>query len=413
MKNKNSISKSIMVLIVCFGIVFVAQRALSEVRGGWYSQMGEYDSDDGDLDIHSANGVKIMMPYNGVYNKGTIGNYLNKAAAVGIKVWVGLRLHSWSSAGFNENDLATVVYTYKNYPALEGWYITDEPEYNNISAATVESAYNVCKQNDPNHPVSGAHAWTVKTSYMNGYDNVFLDVYPCWGYPSSSYQCGTSKVEFCYQVRESYKWWNNGISTAHSKNKAFTAVPVGFGSDPTTGQPQNGVVDLTVAELRYHVLTAVALGADDVIFWWDQNDNGSMVKTNDVMRSRCDAIIGLIDQIGNEMKSGTTNSGVTINQTSGKILYRYGQTENDAVILAVNISRWDAQDNNGEILSNVQFTLPPGAADSQVEVLGENRKLSVVNGVFTDNFDRFAAHAYRLITGGYTPPKAPSGFRFN
>jgi hypothetical protein len=36
---------------------------------------------------------------------------------------------------------------------------------------------------------------------------------------------------------------------------------------------------------------------------------------------------------------------------------------------------------------------------SKLKVVGENRTLPVINGVFTDTFTKYEVHAYRFVTG--------------
>jgi hypothetical protein len=49
---------------------------------------------------------------------------------------------------------------------------------------------------------------------------------------------------------------------------------------------------------------------------------------------------------------------------------------------------------NGD--TTATFTLKGLAGDKTVEVLGEDRSLSVRSGAFSDSFKSWAAHAYRL-----------------
>jgi len=105
-----------------------------------------------------------------------------------------------------------------------------------------------------------------------------------------------------------------------------------------------------------------------------------------------------------EMGNGTTNDpDISVSQPTNKLVYRYGVNRNSHIILAVNIANLSSV--NGQALYDVQFALPEGVLPSQVEVLGENRTIPVTNGIFTDNFNRFAVHSYRFITGASTPPE--------
>lgn len=391
-KNKNPRLKIVIFLTLCFGVLPFTEAVYAH-EAGWYTQI-DYTSR---LPAYAAYGTTIMLPYNGAFAPSKIGTYLDAAQAQNIKVWVDLRIEVLKPS---ESDWKTIINTYKSHPALKGWYISDEPEWGGTSAALLEQYYTWTKEADPNHLVAIAHAWRASAQYVNGYDVFMVDVYPGWGYGAPDYN------EFCYRVRESYKWWNDAISFAATYNKEeFYAVALGFGV-----RGGNGVRDLSYAEYRYHSLIPIVLGADGVLFWMDEWAD----KEAQSLRDNIEAMISQIHAIDDEMENGITNDPqLTLSQPTSKIIYRYGSNGTSHVILAINISRWDAADNNGETLANVQFTLPGGIQTSQVEVLDEARTLPVVNGVFIDGFNRFEVHTYRFTaeTGSSIPPAPPSGLR--
>lgn len=111
-----------------------------------------------------------------------------------------------------------------------------------------------------------------------------------------------------------------------------------------------------------------------------------------------------------EMGNGITNDpGIAVSQPASNLAYRYGVNGNRHVILAVNIANRSTV--SGQVLSNVQFTLPAGIRPSQVEVLNEGRILPVTDGVFTDNFSKYAVHAYSFISEITHTLNPPTGLR--
>ena len=384
MQNANSNLKLVIFLSICVVVSLFAETAdVQAVGAGWYSQITQPQN----LSGYSSYGTRLMLPYNGAFSPGSIGPYLDEAQRNGIKVWVDLRLEALK---LSESDFRQIIRTHRNHSALKGWYISDEPEYGGTSASTLETYYNYCKQEDPNHPVAIAHANSANSKYVNGYDVLMVDFYPGW----TQYDPN----EFNWMVRASYSRWGNAISFAKQYNKEeFVAVGVGWGAYEN-GTPWNGLRDLSYEEFRFHVFTAIVQGADDFLFWWDQ-------WTNTRVKPIIEQMISQINQIGNEMENGTTNtSKISVSHGTDKVVYRYGIDGDRHVVLAVNIAGHNVS-NSGENLSNVRFSLPSGIKASQVEVLDENRTLPIVNGSFTDNFQRFEVHAYRFIDGNTSPPE--------
>jgi hypothetical protein len=362
---------------------------------GWYTNDPSSEHVN-NLATYASQGTTVMLPYNSFGDQTGTAAYLNEAAIRGIKVWVDMRLHVFRPS---QTELQNFINKFKTYPAVKGWYIADEPEYSGPDYVTVLQYFNWIKAVDQSHPVSIAHAWTVKSNYAGPtrpYDIVLLDVYPGWGYSNNT------TAEFNSLIRESYKWWRDGKNAA---SVPIEAVPLGFGYLPGTTTPQNGVRDMTDNEHRYHSYTAVALGYSGLIYWWDMN-NSSWTQTNPVMKALVTKRFNEISQINIQMdNSQTTNTGLTSVSVAGsKLIYRYGTANNAGAIVAVNISRWDQSDNNGEVLNNVSFTLPSGARPNQIEVVGESRTIPVTNGVFSDNFNRFGVHIYKFATAAVTVP---------
>jgi len=92
--------------------------------------------------------------------------------------------------GTNEDydNLKLIVSTFKNHPALYGWYTGDEPS-NGVNPKKLQNAYNIIKDIDTNHPVMILdYTFSLFPEYAKGCDILSSDPYPI---PSSK----TSIVE--------------------------------------------------------------------------------------------------------------------------------------------------------------------------------------------------------------------------
>ncbi len=392
-KIKNSKIEIFIFLIVCFGILLLSKKIYA-IEAGWYTNDPSTGSRN-NLATYASQGANLILPYNCYFNRSGTAAYLEEAERQEIKVWVDLRLHALGNNLPSESAWKDFINSFKGYSAVKGWYIADEPEYSGPGYSTILQYYQWTKEADPNHPVSIAHCWTVRPEFAGvprPYDVLLLDVYPGWGYGAADYN------EFNSRVRDSYKWWRDGKNAAESYGVPIEAVPLGFGNHPDTNQPQNGVRDLTDMEHKWHTYTAIVLGYKAVLFWWDMMSSG-MIQTNNHMKTLVTNRFSEISQMAAEMENSIMNdSRVLVSQPTSKLIYRYGANGNRQVILAVNIARWNASDNNGEKLDSVQFTLPSEIHASQVEILDEDRTLTVTNGTFTDSFNRFEVHAYAFNT---------------
>lgn len=370
---KNFSTNICRIAIMSLILLFISSASHS-FEAGWYSQIANSAS----LSEYASYGTKIMLPYNGAYLPKSIGPYLYEAQKNNIKVWVDLRLEALT---LSEANFRAIIRTHKNHPALHGWYISDEPELDKTTPDKLKMYYSICKQEDPYHPVAIAHAHKGYINFVGNYDYLFIDYYPGWTLYNAN--------EFNWMVRKSYSIWKEGLefSKKHEK-QGFVAVGLGFGANED-GTPRNGVRDLSYAEYRYHAFSAIVQGVDGFLFWaddWASTHIKKMVST----------MISQINSISEEMKFGKTNDIQIKNSHPSKIIYRYGVSGGNHILLTVNISGHDVSDN-GEALKNVRFDLPEKIEASHVIVLDENRIIPVINNTFSDNYKRFEVHTYKVV----------------
>lgn len=308
----------------------------------------------------------------------TVKSYLDAAQANGIQVILSVVQMSDSEI----QGLSSIA----NHAALAGWYIADEPE----EAAYNSNAYNIV------HQISAKPALIVH--YDTGaFDRFTTDIQGLDYYPQSA--------SMLYQ---SPSYWKQGVEWAKSHNKEFIAVPLGFGATETGGQQWN-LGDYTEDQYRFHIMSAVALGADGIALWHTDPQDESLYNTNSRIQPIFDRVIQSINAVGPEMAatapsvSGNTNRGVNDSRititgaTSSQLVYRYGATSSRQAILAVNLSSSSL---------NVTFKVS-GATTGTVNVVmesgGTSRSLSMSNGSFSDSFSPYAVHAY-VIGGSIVNP---------
>jgi hypothetical protein len=139
----------------------------------------------------------VIKSFNGVNNA---RNYMNAAAACGLKVIAYFTPTVTSSGVVYPSRVPYWVNVVKNYPALWGYLTVKEPSWTHISASEIRSLYKAFKAADPSHPVMALfgdvpHFGMTANPYQTGMaDVVMLDWYPVETANGGRSSTGTSYV---------------------------------------------------------------------------------------------------------------------------------------------------------------------------------------------------------------------------
>jgi len=166
-----------------------------------------------------------------------------------------------------------------------------------------------------------------------------------------------------------------------------------------TGMPllqDHGSLTINVDQIEGAAWSAIVHEARGVIYF--QHNNGStcgfysLVECNSEQLDRIRAINKSITAVAPILN--TQSYQYAFNTTTDTMLKTY---ENSAYIFAAI--------GTGQSPGTKSFKLPKGIQGINVEVVGENRSISVVSGKFTDKFaSEFSHHAYKIaISCGILP----------
>ena len=292
---------------------------------------------------------------------------------------------------------------------IEGWSQIDEPDNAQpdgnggygpcITPSVVATTYNGIRSNDVTRPVflnfgrgvsdttwGGRGSCTGDTSYypqaIQGGDIVSFDIYPVADY--------NGRLELVATGVDNLKTWsNNGkIIWNFIEGGSLDGVHV-----PTAGQVKAEVWMSLIHGSRgimYFVHQFAPTFREDGIFNYP-----SLV-------SAVTAINAQIASLAPVLNSPSIANGVQVSGNAVPVDTMVKQYGSATYVFAV------AMRNS----STSPTLMVAGIQSGSVEVLGEGRQLTVVNGKFQDSFTGYAVHLYKVAPSSQsTPPAAPTSLR--
>jgi hypothetical protein len=196
-------------------------------------------------------GINFVIPYIEGSKLEKIKIFLDAAKAAKIKVLV--EVHRPLVEAGNVAGTREFIRTYKNHPAVYGWYLYDEPEIKKPTPLTPElltKVYRAIKAEDKSKPVAIVFSDVGKVeSYSNAMDISMWDAYPC----------NDDVPEFAWVP--SYRDALNRVTKiSHGKQKKFWNVLQAYSGQLKKREP-------TKAEFRYMFYYSIFSGSDGLLFW--------------------------------------------------------------------------------------------------------------------------------------------------
>lgn len=312
-------------------------------------------------------GINFLIPYTHSYDQQTIETYLDAARDNGVKVF--LEPYRKDVKAENATAITEFVRTYKQHPALAGWYTFDEPVVNQISPQTLEITYQAIKAEDPNHPVSIVFA-PKQAEQVPRYANA-MDIYMINRYP---FFYGKSEFN---NLGNFNQWMQKAAS--YAGDKSFWPVLQAYG-EQEDGKPKYNRRLPTAAEERYMFYTAISAGADGLLFYghhWTQQSWVDSVLTP-IVREFYD-YLPMIRSHDLAVKSSTNRSDIEA------VLYQNPQNQK-YLLIAIHHGK-------GQVTAEIE---PPISLSNKTVIGSENRNISLNNGVFQDTFNAYDVRVYTI-----------------
>ena len=106
-------------------------------------------------------------------------DFLNSAAANGLRVMVNLNGVKWAQEPDGVEQIRNLVRQFRNHPALGFWYLADEPDLAGVTVDDLTRLYTAIKEETPEVLVANAEAWSEHwTAYQGAQDMLMTDHYP-------------------------------------------------------------------------------------------------------------------------------------------------------------------------------------------------------------------------------------------
>lgn len=326
----------------------------------------------------------------------------DKAQKAGLRVWYTVGTLDLKNVDKSKKELAEKVNRFKFHPALLFRESVDEPAWTwkkaeaRVSPQPFAQAYQLIKSIDPDHLMYMNHAPVNLVStlqkYNAGTDIVACDIYPVVphgirpmfalfddGMQGDLSNCTISQVgEYTDKMRR-----------VAGPNKPVFMVLQGFSWEmlrKAGERDSSKILYPTFEQSRFMAYDAIIHGANGILYWgtaYTPQPSAFWTNLKRVVRELAD--------LQDVLAAGTESLPVikTYHETGHSI---------DAGVEFI------AKKANGEVYllsanadKNPVKTTFSGLSDfSHVRVLNENRSLAIVDGSFTDSYDPFAVHIYKL-----------------
>ena len=318
-------------------------------------------------------GFNMMSPYQKIV-PATLNErkaYMDRCAELGMKVnynllsvsgggGVGSKIEGLSDKEKRER-LVNEIRTFRDHPALLGWYISDEPNGNKIPPGQLEAIYREVKENDPWHPVSIVFMapFLAAEKYSAAFDIVMADPYPVPNLPV------TITGEVAAQLNAKFQ----GV-------KPFWMVPQAFGGGELWSR------EPTIQEIRSMTWQSIINGATGIQYFVRQGLN--YFPKSAAMWSECGRMATEVAELTPWLLSD--EDSYHVESYSGNILVSSKVHNGQLIIMAVNKI-------NEPVRTTFKLT---NIHNGHARVLFENRIISFQNGIITDQLSSFGSQVYLI-----------------
>ena len=318
-------------------------------------------------------GFNTMSPYQKILPETFIERqaYMDRCAMLGMKVHYNLLSVSGGGGvgskidGLSDEEkrkrLISEIISFRDHPALLGWYIADEPNGYSIPPEQIEEIYRTVTETDPWHPVSIVFMAPFLSSkkYAHGMDIVMADPYPVPDLPVSMVGNITGQLK-----------------TEFSGKKPVWIVPQAFGGGELWSR------EPTSQEIRSMTWQSIIKGATGIQYFVRQGLNYFPKST--ATWNECGKIAMEVAELTPWLLSDEVT--LPVESYSDNIIVSSRLHNGQLIVMAVN----KKNEPTGAVIRI------RGVNSNRARVLFENRSVAVLNGVITDQMAPFGSQVYLI-----------------
>lgn len=335
---------------------------------GWYDIMNRPQTPE----AISQQDFNILMPYGGSSYQ-MISTYLDAAAAAGVKIMLPVNPNLEQVKAGDVAQIKEKIRTFKNHPAIYGWYIADEPDLRQTPAKLLVSVYQAVKEEDPTRPIAIAFNTNLSRikKYADAYDILMYDKYPCLeGYPEFSSSPPYVNIDF---LGERIPQIGN---YAKNNNKLFFPIVQAFGK-------RHRKRFCSGAEMKYLIYMSLLSGADGLFFYAYHRTEQSWLDS--ILLPLTEELHTYLPTVKNKPLSCQIKSDQL---TVQGCLYQNPNTK-EYILIAINHSK-------SKVRASIR--LDPKMSITSARLLGENRYISGISENLQDIFSPYGVHIYKLYS---------------
>ena len=339
---------------------------------GWYDRVDRLKG----IDIMAEQGFNVIMPYTNFYAKkdyNRIRAYLDRAFAKDIKVL--LELFRDDIKNDNLVEITKFVRTFKDHPAVYGWYVFDEPTVKKVRSEKFQPVYKIIKTETPQKPVALLFYPEVKYPPAIPYSSYWdvFDIFMGEWYPSRVGQSEFHDLElFGSSLRRAKDF---------SGSNPFITVLQAFGRDDDIAVNRTTEWRYpTFKEQRYLIYNAILAGTKGLFFYAYHRASSSW--TNNILMPLIKELKVYLPAIINGLETDKVKVDRSIIDTE---FYWY-PNQHDFLIVAINHKNQPLK---------ASFSLSKEITTKTIEDTIERKQILISDHQFKDSFNPHEVHIYR------------------
>ena len=358
------------------------------VDGKPFFAIGMYSVGERDLPAVADAGFNLVHTY-GWEGENTFDGgqeWLDTCEANGLKALVGLY-----RPPVKESEFAGAIRRieqFRDHPALLAWHTMDEPGWEqegNRGDVYMPAAYEVCREHDPNHPVTAVVChFADPARFADSVDVMQADYYcvppiPAKNFSGTGFRGVKQFVDYTRRADPEMPYWYVAqfFDWSVSKENSYELPP----------EWQRGP---TLEEMRCATYTAVASGARGVLYWSLSRAMGSDWHRDSLSRvQRWNDLCSIVDELNALMPVLTSTEREVIRERD-RVVSMVKSDGDNVWLIACNYERKPTE---------TQLVVP-GVRAGTLEMPFRDEAANIEDGAVTVRFEPLEARVYRLVDDG-------------